>query len=178
MAVLDIILLLLFIPSIVRGVSKGFIEQLAALVSIFLSAYLAYLFAGSVSEWLSRYITLSSPSLLYVISFAVVVVLCVLLIRLLARILSKALDSLSLGWIDRLLGFVLAVFNTALVIGLIFVLFNDLNTHYFNLPTDWMEKSFMYGWISKMTDFIFPFLKNIFAGIGGAVSGAVDGIRI
>lgn len=178
MGVTDIVLLVLFVPAIVRGISKGFIEQLAALLSIFLSAYLAYLFAGNVSEWLSRYITLSSPSLLYVISFAVVAVLCALLLKLLGRLLAKALDALSLGWLNRLAGFLLAVLNTALVLGLLFILFNDLNANYFHLSTEFLDKSFMYKWISALTNFIFPFLKNIFASVGGAVSGIVDELSI
>ena len=44
MNTLDIVILLLFIPGIVRGISKGFIEQVISLVGIVLSAYLAFKF--------------------------------------------------------------------------------------------------------------------------------------
>ena len=52
MNVLDIVLIILFIPAIIRGISKGFIEQVIALASLFLSAWLAYLFADKVGTWL------------------------------------------------------------------------------------------------------------------------------
>lgn len=165
MAVLDIILLILFIPAIIRGVSKGFVEQLVALLSLFASAYLAFLFADSVSEWLSRYISLSSPTVLYVLAFIIVVILCVFILRLTGKLLSKALDALSLGWIDRILGFLLAIFNTAIIIGLLMTLFNDLNSHYFHLSTQFMQDSVVYSWIEKFTDTLFPYLKSIFASM-------------
>lgn len=166
MAVLDIILLVIFIPAIIRGISKGFVEQLVALLSLFASAYLAFLFADSVSEWLSHYISLSSPTVLYVLAFIIVVVLCVFILRLVGKLLSKVLDALSLGWIDRILGFLLAVFNTAIIIGLLMTLFNDLNAHYFHLSTQFMQDSVVYSWIEKFTDTLFPYLKSIFASMG------------
>lgn len=66
MNVLDIVLIILFIPAIIRGISKGFIEQVIALASLFLSAWLAYLFADKVGTWLSAYIDGVSKEVLYI----------------------------------------------------------------------------------------------------------------
>lgn len=165
MAVLDIILLVIFIPAIIRGVSKGFVEQLVALLSLFASAYLAFLFADNVSVWLSNYISLSSPTALYVLAFIIVVILCILVLKLAGKLLSKALDALSLGWIDRILGFMLAIFNTAIIIGLVMTLFKDLNANYFHLSTQFMQDSVVYNWIEKFTDTLFPYLKSIFDSV-------------
>lgn len=168
MAVLDIILLVIFIPAIIRGISKGFVEQLVALLSLFASAYLAFLFADNVSEWLSHYISLSSPTVLYVLAFIIVVILCVFILKLVGKLLSKVLDALSLGWIDRILGFLLAIFNTAIIIGLLMTLFKDLNSHYFHLSTQFMQESVVYNWIESFTDTLFPYLKSIFASVSAA----------
>ena len=46
MNTLDIILLILFIPGLIRGMSKGFIEQAVSLVGIVLSVYLAFRFSS------------------------------------------------------------------------------------------------------------------------------------
>ena len=169
MGVLDIILLVIFIPAIIRGITKGFIEQLAALLSIFLSAYVAYLFADKVGAWLSQWITLSSPTVLYIISFAVVIIICVLLMNMVAKLISKVIETISLGWLNKILGFVLAIFNTALVIGLIFVLFNDLNAKYFQISTQFMEDSTIYGWIKQLTDAVFPYLQGLFTKISNGI---------
>ena len=41
MNTLDIILLILFIPGVIRGLTKGFLEQAVSLAGIFISVYLA-----------------------------------------------------------------------------------------------------------------------------------------
>ena len=169
MGVLDIILLVIFIPAIIRGITKGFIEQLAALLSIFLSAYVAYLFADKVGAWLSQWITVNSPTVLYIISFAVVIILCVLVMNLVAKVLSKVIDAIALGWLNRILGFVIAIFNTALVLGILFVLFGDLNEKYLHLSTQFMQDSVIYAWIQKLTDIVFPYLEGLFTKISNGI---------
>ncbi len=170
MAILDIILLCLFIPAIVRGLSKGFIEQVIALVSIVAGGYLAYTFAGQVQAWLSGHVQLGdklvvSDSVLYVICFVLVVAVCVLVLNLVSKLFTSLLDKLSLGWINRLAGLVFGVFNTALIIGLVFTLFNNLNGQFFHLGTQWMDDSEIYHWIEWLCNAIFPFIKNVFAQI-------------
>ncbi|MBO4466186.1 MAG: CvpA family protein [Bacteroidales bacterium] len=169
MGVLDIVLLVIFIPAIIRGITKGFIEQLAALLSIFLSAYVAYLFADKVGAWLSQWITINSPTALYIISFVVVIILCVLVMNLAAKVLSKVIDAISLGWLNRILGFVIAIFNTALVLGILFVLFNDLNEKYLHLSTQFMQDSTIYAWIHKLTEMVFPYLEGLFTKISNGI---------
>ena len=169
MGVLDIVLLMIFIPAIIRGISKGFIEQLAALLSIFLSAYVAYLFADKVGAWLSQWITFNSPTVLYILSFVVVIILCVLVMNLVAKVLSKVIDAIALGWLNRILGFVIAIFNTALVLGILFVLFNDVNEKYLHLSTQFMQDSTIYAWINKLTEIVFPYLEGLFTKISNGI---------
>lgn len=169
MGVLDIVLLVIFIPAIIRGITKGFVEQLAALLSIFLSAYVAYLFADKVGVWLSQWITFNSPTVLYILSFVVVIILCVLVMNLVAKVLSKVIDAIALGWLNRILGFVIAIFNTALVLGIIFVIFNDINAKYLQLNTQFMQDSVIYAWINKLTEIVFPYLEGLFTKISNGI---------
>lgn len=169
MSVLDIVILILMIPAIIRGISKGLIEQVVAFASLFVSAYLAYLFADNVGNWLSQYITVS-PSVLYVLSFVIVIVVTVLVFNLCAKLISKVIDTISLGWLNKGLGLVFAIFNTALIIGLLLRIFTDFNTNTMHLSTQWMDESLLYGWIKGMTDAIFPFLENLFSTISNAAT--------
>ena len=146
MNVLDIILLVLFIPAIIRGISKGFIEQIIALASLFLSAWLAYLFSNTVSGWLAQYFSNVSPQVLYVISFVVIIIVTVALLHLLARLLSN-------------------IVNTILVIGIILMAFKSFNDSTLHLSTDLLDSSFMYRMISSVTDVLFPYIENLFTTI-------------
>lgn len=169
MNTLDIVILILMVPAIVRGIQKGLIEQVVAFASLFVSAYLAYLFADNVGDWLSQYITVA-PSVLYILSFVIVIVITVLLFNLCAKLLSNLVKTISLGWLNSGLGLVFAIFNAAVIIGLVLRIFTDFNTNTLHLQTFWMDESLLYGWIKKLTDAIFPFLENLFSTISNAAA--------
>ncbi|MGM9787871.1 MAG: CvpA family protein [Candidatus Cryptobacteroides sp.] len=165
MNLLDIILLVLFIPAIIRGISKGFIEQIVALASLFLSAWLAYLFSNTVSGWLAQYISNVSPQILYVISFVIIIIVTVALLNLLARLLSNIVKTISLGWINSLLGVVLSIVNTMLILGIILMAFKSFNESTLHLSTELLDSSIVYKAISSVTDVLFPYIENLFSQI-------------
>ena len=55
---LDIILLICFLPAVIRGLSKGFLEQAICLVGLFVSVWAAFRFSelvcGSSRIWKYR----------------------------------------------------------------------------------------------------------------------------
>ena len=63
MTTLDIILLVCFIPGIIRGISKGFLEQALALAGIVLSVWAAFHFSNLVSGWLRPFLSVSETVL-------------------------------------------------------------------------------------------------------------------
>ena len=162
MNLLDIILLILFIPAIIRGISKGFIEQIIAMASLFLSAWLAYLFSNTVSGWLGQYVSNVSPQVLYVISFVVIIIVTVALLHLLARLLSNIIKTISLGWLNALLGVALSIVNTILILGIIIMAFKSFNESTLHLSTELLDSSVVYKAISAVTDVLFPYIENLF----------------
>ena len=52
MAILDIILLLCFVPAIVSGISKGFIKEVVDLAAVLLAAWAAFHFATPLAGWM------------------------------------------------------------------------------------------------------------------------------
>ena len=162
MNLLDIILLILFIPAIIRGISKGFIEQIIALASLFLSAWLAYLFSNTVSGWLGQYVSHVSPQVLYVISFVIIIIVTVALLHLLARLLSNIIKTISLGWLNSLLGVALSIVNTILILGIIIMAFKSFNESTLHLSTELLDSSVVYKAISSVTDVLFPYIENLF----------------
>ena len=59
MNVLDIIILLLFLPGIIRGLTKGLIEQAVSLAGIVASVWAAYKYYGKTIGQDAPYISLS-----------------------------------------------------------------------------------------------------------------------
>ena len=52
MPIMDIILLLCFIPAIISGLARGFVKQVADLVTLVLAAWAAYYFSRGVATYL------------------------------------------------------------------------------------------------------------------------------
>jgi membrane protein required for colicin V production len=160
MGILDIILLICFIPALVHGIRKGLIEQIVSIVSIFAGAWLAFKFTAPLSTWLTQFINLESK-ILHVICFALVVVLVVLVLFLIGRILTRTLKLVSLGWINSLLGILFALLKTALVIGLIIFVFDSLNSKWVIINPEILKESVVYTALRDASLKVFPYLKSL-----------------
>ena len=156
----DIIILICFIPAIIRGLQKGFIEQVIALVSIVVGAWLAFHFSSSISEWLQPYLELSG-TVLNVVSFALIVIVVVLVLFLLGRMLTKIVKLVLLGWLDKLLGIVFSLLKAALLISLVIILFDTLNLKFEFIHQDILDEAVLYNPIKDLGYTIFPYLKSL-----------------
>ena len=161
MATLDIILLICFIPGIIRGISKGFLEQALALAGVVLSVWAAFRFSTLVSTWLKPYLDVSETTL-NVISFALILVAITLVVFLLAKLLTKVAELAMLGWLDKLLGLVFALAVNALVIGVFIIMFDTLNQKFGLVKPEVLDGSVVYTTLRDLCYFVFPYLKAFF----------------
>ena len=161
MATLDIILLCCFIPGIIRGISKGFLEQALALVGVVLSVWAAFRFSGLVCTWLKPYLEFSETTL-NVISFALILVAMSLLVLLVAKLLTKVVEMAMMGWLDKLLGLVFALAVNALVIGVFIVLFDTINVKFNLVKPEVLDGSVVYTALRDLCYLVFPYLKSFF----------------
>ena len=156
----DIIILICFLPAIISGIMKGFIEQAVALVSLILGAWLAFKFSTVVSGWLQPYFEVSE-TVLNVISFAVIMVAVVLVLFVLSKILTGVTKLVMLGWLDRLLGLVFALLKAGLLIGIAIILFDTLNVKFAFVEEKVLDESVLYAPIRDIAYVIFPYLKEL-----------------
>ena len=160
MNTLDIVILLLFIPGIIRGMSKGFLEQIITLVGIVLSAYLAFKFSDVAGRWLGNYLQVSQ-TLLNILSFTLVLAGVLLVTLFFAKLLTAAVENISLGWLNKVLGLVSAIATSAVIIGLIIILFDTVNTKFGLVKSPVLQASLLYGALKDFGDFVFPYIKQL-----------------
>jgi membrane protein required for colicin V production len=156
----DIIILLCFLPAVISGITKGFIEQAVALVSLILGAWLAFKFSSVVGDWLHPYLEVSE-TVLHVISFAVIMVAVVLVLFVLGKVLAGVTKLVMLGWLDHLLGLVFALLKAGLLIGIGIVLFDTLNVKFELVDEAVLDGSVLYSPIRDIAYTIFPYLKEL-----------------
>jgi len=160
MNLLDIILLILLIPGVIRGASKGFLEQAATILGVILAVYLAYHFSAPVCAWLDQYINVS-PTVLHVIGFAVMLAGVLICVLFFAKLLTKAADMASLGWFNRILGFIFSLALSALVLSIFVILFDTVNVKFGILKASTINESFLYGQLRDLGYLVFPYLKEL-----------------
>ena len=160
MNTLDIFILILFVPGIVRGLSKGFVEQTLSLLGIILSVYMAYHYHGSVYTWLSAHFEISQ-TVLHIVGFAIVLAGVLIVVLLLANLITTVVEKASLGWLNRSLGVVLSIIVTALVLSVIILLFNMVNVKFGLVKSPILQDSLLYGALKDLGNTIFPYLKGL-----------------
>lgn len=161
MTTLDIILLVCFIPGIIRGLSKGFLEQALALAGVVLSVWAAFHFSALVCEWLKPYFDISERAL-NAVAFVVILIAISLAVLLLAKLLTKVAEMAMLGWVNRLLGLVFALAVNALIIGVIVIMFDTVNVKFGFVKPEILDGSIVYTSLRDLSYFVFPYLKELF----------------
>lgn len=160
MNALDIVILALFIPGLVRGISKGFLEQVISLGGVFLSVYLAYRFSSVLCVWLRDYISVSD-TVLGVISFSLILAGALILVIMLAKLITKAVEMASLGWFNRVLGIVFSFATTALVLATLAIIFDTLNVKFELVKSPVLTESVLYPALRDLGYAVFPYLKKL-----------------
>ena len=161
MNILDIVLLVCLIPALIQGLRKGFIAQVVAIISLVLGGWLAYKFSAVVTEWLAQWLDITGQAL-NIISFILIFAVVVTLLFLLGKILEASVKIILLGWLNKLLGLVFALFKYALVIGLLVILFDSINDKFSLVSRSYIDSSFMYSGLKSISYSVFPYLKSLF----------------
>lgn len=160
MNILDIILLVCFIPAIFQGIRKGFIAQAVSIISIVLGIWASARFANIVSSWIAQYIT-ASEQVLKVVAFALILVLVFLALAALGKMLEGMFKLVMLGWLNKLLGVIFALLKTGLIVGLVIMAFSSLNDNFRFVQESVLDESVLYPPLKKLAFEVFPYLKDM-----------------
>ncbi|MCQ2182224.1 MAG: CvpA family protein [Bacteroidales bacterium] len=167
MGILDIILLVCFIPAIVQGISKGFVKQAISAISILVGAWAAFRFSRLVSVWLSQYLSID-PKVLNIIAFSVIVILAVFLLFWIGELLTRVIKITALGWLNTLLGILLGVLTVALILGLLIMVFEGMNDKFSIVKPGTLDNAVVYQFLKDFAQTVFPYLKNFVTGAPAA----------
>jgi membrane protein required for colicin V production len=163
--ILDILLLILLILAIVKGFQRGLVVGLFSLVAVIIGLAAAIKLSAVVAVRLGES-TRISTQWLPVISFLLVFIGIVLLIRLGAKLIQKTVELTMLGWVNRLGGIVLYIAIYVMVFSVLLFYADQLQL----LQPATIDDSSTYGYIaplgpkviSAFSSFI-PFFRDMFA---------------
>ena len=175
---LDIILAVILILAIIKGYQRGLIVGVFSLVAIVIGMAAAIKLSAVVAGYIGKAIKVSD-TWLPVISFAVVFIIVVLLIRLGANMLQKTVEIALLGWVNRLGGILLYIAIYLIVYSVIIFYAEQVKL----LQAETIQKSATYAfiqpWGPKVIDgfaSIIPVFKDMFAELQSFFGGVAQKI--
>jgi membrane protein required for colicin V production len=163
--VIDTLFAILMVMAIFKGLKNGVVVAVFSFIAIFIGLAAAIKCSALVAGWLSNSTSVDSRWL-PILSFIIIMVGVMLLVRLGAKLIEKTLTVTMLGWANRLGGVLLyAVLYTTILSVLLFYA-KQIGI----LKEEALSKSIVYPYIQnwgpkgiEIFASVLPFLKNSFA---------------
>lgn len=117
MNALDIVIGLILAYTLIRGVFRGLVEEIASIFGVFTGIYGAVFYYPQGAVFLSRWI--AEPAYRNIISFLVIFGLIFVVVGVLGILIKYLLNIASLGWLDRLCGAAFGGIKGVLIAGVL-----------------------------------------------------------
>jgi membrane protein required for colicin V production len=103
MNALDIIIGIILAYTLIRGVFRGLVVEMASIFGVFAGVYAAVFYYPHAAAYLSRWI--ADEAYRNIASFLVIFAVVFIVVGILGVLIKYLLNIASLGWLDRLCGF-------------------------------------------------------------------------
>jgi membrane protein required for colicin V production len=119
MNLFDIICIIILGFCFIRGIFRGLIKEVSAIVGVLGGFYGAYTYYPNMSVLLTRWI--SNTAYLNIVSFLVIFCGVLIVVNIIGIIIKYLLNVIFFGWLDRLAGACFGVVKGALIVSVIFI---------------------------------------------------------
>jgi len=152
---IDLVLLLCLGWGAYKGFKKGFIIQSCMIVALVLAIWGGFTFTGKLEPFMQQYFQMSDV-VCHIISFIVVFLLILILVYISGYLVSKVVDFVALGMLNRLAGMAFGILTNALILSVLILLFERVNEKKQFIASETLGKSCLYQPIGKVGPAILP----------------------
>lgn len=140
---IDIIFLLPLLYGAYKGFSKGLIIEVATLAGLLLGVYIAVRYSGYTEAFLHDFFNITSKYLSY-IALGITFLLVMIVVTLLGKMLTKLIDMVSLGLVNKLLGTVLGAAKYFIILCIALLITDTLDDKFHFISKEAKEGSLLY----------------------------------
>ncbi len=152
---IDLIIIVFLVFGLARGFINGFIKELASLLALVLGIWGAIKFSTFTAAKLYDYFDMTGQYV-GIAAFLITFIIIVIIIHFIGLAVDKFVETISLGFLNSLLGIVFGIFKTVLILSVIFVILNAIDAKHHFLPRKQIEESKFYNSIADVAPAIFP----------------------
>ncbi len=154
---IDFIIIVILIFGVARGFMDGLVREVASLAALILGIWGAIKFSTFTAAKLYDYFDMTGRYV-GIIAFIITFLIIVIVIHFIGILVDKFVTTLSLGFLNRLLGIVFGLIKTVLILSVILVILNAIDSRHAFLPKEKIEQSRLYTPIADIVPSLFPIL--------------------
>ena len=160
LATIDIIILIIIGAGAIVGFMKGFIRQLASILGLIVGLLAAKALYATLAEKLCPALT-DSMTVAQVLAFVIIWIAVPLIFTLVASLLTKAIEAVSLGWLNRWLGSGLGALKFLLLTSLVICVMEFMDGDNKLISATKKSDSLLYYPMKTFAGIFFPAAKNM-----------------
>ena len=157
MNTLDIVLIVPIAFGLIQGFRHGLVKEVGSLMGIVIGIYLARFFSDDVAKLIMHQFGWSF-SVCMTIAYAVVFIAGAVGVQLIAYVISKILDFIKVGWINKTIGSLFGALKFVLILSVVLNLFSMLNQFQPIVHKKAIDNSVLYQPIERIMPSLIPFL--------------------
>lgn len=176
--ILDILLIITLVLAVIKGFRRGFILGIFSLLAIIIGLAAAIKLSAVVASHISGSVNVSNRWL-PVISFAIVFIGVVLLVRLGAILIQKSMEVAMMGWLNRLAGILLYVVIYVIVYSIFLFYAEQIKL----IKPETIQASVTYHYVQpwgpaaiNALGWLLPFFRNMFTELQSFFGGIAQDI--
>ncbi len=160
MSTIDIVIAVILLFGLVKGYMKGLFIEITSLVGLVLGVYGALHFSYFLSDILKDNVSWDE-SMIQIVAFAGTFIIILLALVFLGKALTKIAETIFLGFFNKILGAVFGVLKYALILSIVFLIYDQINSSLKFLSKEKSKESILYEPVKNLAPTIFPNLVNV-----------------
>ncbi len=163
MNIFDIIILIILSYGLINGFVKGFIIEVAGIISLILGVTGSFKFASILEVYFNSYVDWR-PKTIQAASFIILFVIIIYAVSLLAKMITKTLKIIALGMINRIFGGIFGLLKWCIILSSLVLVSQEINEIITLIPDKTLKESISYNLLEKVGGFLFDWVmksKNV-----------------
>lgn len=159
MSWLDIIILLPLLIGLVRGLMRGFVVELTAIIAIILGFVGTRIWGAAFAIWICQQFAWPE-AICSVVSYALLFLGITLLLNVVAKLISRLFKAVNLGWLNRLFGALFGVAKWAAIVLFIVLCVHRLDDQFHFFKDDLKQQSTIYNYTTPLSEKVWKAVKE------------------
>ena len=155
----DIVAFVILIYGLLSGFFKGFVVEFAGVVALILGLLGSFKFSNVLGNTINIFIDWNLKTI-QIVSFILLFILIIYSISLLAKMITKTLNLIALGWLNRILGGFFGFLKWAVILSAFTLIISEVNEIITIFPDLNFESSKSYFFLNKLGNFLFDWVSQ------------------